>query len=68
MRDRMQMGSAMHMGDAMQMGQTQRFLAERVGAQIRAERVDHTPIATAPEAVVEVILEAVASMPQSAIR
>jgi pimeloyl-ACP methyl ester carboxylesterase len=47
---------------------TQRFLAERMGAQIRAERVDHTPIATAPEAVVEMILEAVASVPQSAMR
>jgi pimeloyl-ACP methyl ester carboxylesterase len=47
---------------------TQRFLAERMGAQIRAERVDHVPIVTAPEAVVEMILEAVASMPLSAMK
>jgi pimeloyl-ACP methyl ester carboxylesterase len=47
---------------------TQRFLAERMRAQVRAERVDHTPMVTAPEAVVEVILEAVASIPQSASR
>jgi pimeloyl-ACP methyl ester carboxylesterase len=38
---------------------TQRFLAARMAAQIRAERVDHAPIATAPRAVVEVILDAV---------
>jgi pimeloyl-ACP methyl ester carboxylesterase len=44
---------------------TQRFLAERMGAEIRAERVDHTPIATAPEAVVQVILEAVASISEA---
>ena len=47
---------------------TQRFLAERMGAKVRAERVDHTPIATAPEAVVQVILEAVASVPESMMR
>jgi hypothetical protein len=44
---------------------TQRFLAERMGAQIRAESVDHTPMVTTPEAVVQLILEAVASIPQS---
>jgi pimeloyl-ACP methyl ester carboxylesterase len=47
---------------------TQRFLAERMGAKIRAERVDHTPIATAPEVVVQLILEAVASTAESAGR
>jgi pimeloyl-ACP methyl ester carboxylesterase len=47
---------------------TQRHLAERMGAKIRAERVDHSPIATAPEAVVQVILEAVASIPESMTR
>ena len=40
---------------------TQRFLAERMGAQIRSERMDHTPMMTSTQVVVEVILEAVAS-------
>jgi len=37
---------------------TQRFMAERMGARIRAEKVDHTPLVTAPKLVVDVILEA----------
>ena len=41
---------------------TQRFMAERVGARIRSEKVDHTPLATAPNVVVEVILDAVANV------
>ena len=40
---------------------TQLFLAQRMGAQIRSERIDHTPLVTAPELVVEVILQAVTS-------
>ena len=40
---------------------TQRFLAQRMGAQIRSERIDHTPLVTAPELVVEMILHAVTS-------
>jgi pimeloyl-ACP methyl ester carboxylesterase len=40
---------------------TQRFLAERMRARIRTEKVDHTPIVTAPGPVVEMVLEAVAS-------
>jgi len=40
---------------------TQLFMAERMGARIRSEKVDHTPLVTAPELVIEVILEAVAS-------
>jgi pimeloyl-ACP methyl ester carboxylesterase len=40
---------------------TQLFVAQRMGARIRSEKVDHTPLVTAPEPVVEVILEAVAS-------
>jgi pimeloyl-ACP methyl ester carboxylesterase len=40
---------------------TQQFLARRMGAQIRSARVDHTPLATAPDLVVEVILHAVTS-------
>jgi pimeloyl-ACP methyl ester carboxylesterase len=38
--------------------ETQRFMAGRMGATIRAHRVDHTPMYTAPELVVDVILEA----------
>jgi pimeloyl-ACP methyl ester carboxylesterase len=40
---------------------TQRFMAQRMGAEIRVEKVDHTPLVTAPEAVIEIILQAVAS-------
>lgn len=40
---------------------TQRFLARRMGAKERSAKVDHTPIATAPDLVTEVILEAVRS-------
>ncbi len=40
---------------------TQHFMAERMGAQTQALAVDHTPLLTAPEAVVEVILAAVQS-------
>jgi pimeloyl-ACP methyl ester carboxylesterase len=38
--------------------ETQRFMAGRMGADIRAYDVDHTPMYTAPELVVDVILEA----------
>jgi pimeloyl-ACP methyl ester carboxylesterase len=41
---------------------TQRFLAERMKAKVRAEKFDHTPLVTAPNAVVAVILEAVGGM------
>jgi pimeloyl-ACP methyl ester carboxylesterase len=37
---------------------TQRFMAERMKATVRPFAVDHTPLLTAPEKVVEVILEA----------
>ena len=37
---------------------TQRFMAERMKAKIRSFGVDHTPLLTAPDRVVEVILEA----------
>jgi pimeloyl-ACP methyl ester carboxylesterase len=40
---------------------TQHFMAERMGANIRAHAVDHTPLITAPELVVEMILEAAQS-------
>ncbi len=41
--------------------ETQHFLAERIGAKIRSHAVDHTPLVTAPERVVDVILDAVAA-------
>ena len=40
---------------------TQQFLARRMGAQIRSERTDHTPLVTAPDLIVEMILDAVTS-------
>jgi pimeloyl-ACP methyl ester carboxylesterase len=38
---------------------TQRFMAERMEATIRSYAVDHTPMLTAPNAVADIILEAV---------
>ena len=40
---------------------TQLFMTQRMGARIRSEKVDHTPLVTAPEPVIEMILDAVAS-------
>jgi pimeloyl-ACP methyl ester carboxylesterase len=36
---------------------TQRFMAERMKATIKSFAVDHTPLLTAPDRVVEVILD-----------
>jgi len=45
---------------------TQLFLARRMGAQTRSEKIDHTPLVTAPQLVVEIILQAVTgSAPRS---
>jgi pimeloyl-ACP methyl ester carboxylesterase len=41
---------------------TQLFMARRMGARIRSEKVDHTPLVTAPEPVIEMILNAAASL------
>lgn len=41
---------------------TQLFMAQRMGARMRSEKVDHTPLVTAPGPVIEVILDAVASL------
>jgi pimeloyl-ACP methyl ester carboxylesterase len=38
---------------------TQLFLARRMGARTRSEKIDHAPLVTAPELVVEMILQAV---------
>lgn len=37
---------------------TQRFMADRMAASIRSERVDHTPMYAEPHLVTEVLLEA----------
>ncbi len=44
--------------DRMIAPETQRYMAERMGAKIRTHHVDHSPMYTAPEVVVNVILEA----------
>lgn len=44
--------------DRMIAPETQRYMAERMGAKIRTHSVDHSPMNTAPEIVVDVILEA----------
>jgi pimeloyl-ACP methyl ester carboxylesterase len=40
---------------------TQQFMAERMRANIRSHNVDHTPMHTAPDLVVDIILEAAQS-------
>ena len=37
---------------------TQRFMAERMGATVRSKRVDHSPMYTAADLVIDLILEA----------
>lgn len=44
--------------DRMIKSTTQRFMAERMGAKIRCHPVDHTPMYTQPNVVVDVITEA----------
>jgi len=44
--------------DRMILQETQRFMAHRMGATIRPHKVDHTPMYTAPNLVVGVVLEA----------
>jgi pimeloyl-ACP methyl ester carboxylesterase len=44
--------------DRMIAPETQRYMAERMGAKIRSHRVDHSPMYTAPDIVAGVILEA----------
>ena len=45
--------------DRMILQETQRFMAERMNAQIRSHAVDHTPIVTSPAPCIDIILEAV---------
>lgn len=44
--------------DRMISPKTQHFLAERMGAKVRSHPVDHTPLLTAPEVVIDIISEA----------
>jgi len=37
---------------------TQRFMADRMGAKVRSHHVDHTPMYTDPNLVIDVISEA----------
>lgn len=48
--------------DRMILLETQRFMAERMKAKVRAHAVDHAPIVTAPHVVVEIIREAIRSV------
>jgi pimeloyl-ACP methyl ester carboxylesterase len=42
--------------------ETERFMAVRMGARARSRPVDHTPLVTAPEEVVDIIRDAVADV------
>jgi pimeloyl-ACP methyl ester carboxylesterase len=44
--------------DRMISPKTQRFMADRMAAKVRIQPVDHTPLLTAPELVVDIIREA----------
>jgi len=44
--------------DRMIPSETQRFMADRMGARVHAKPLDHTPSVTAPAAVVGIIVEA----------
>jgi hypothetical protein len=39
--------------------ENQRFMADRMGATVRAHSVDHTPLVTAPDVVADLLLEVV---------
>jgi pimeloyl-ACP methyl ester carboxylesterase len=48
--------------DRMIAPETQRFMAQRMGARVRSHAVDHTPSVTAPAVVVDVIREAITTV------
>jgi pimeloyl-ACP methyl ester carboxylesterase len=48
--------------DCMILPETQRFMAQRMSAHVHAHQVDHTPIITSPEVVLNIIGEAVAAV------
>ena len=45
--------------------ETQRFMAERMTATIKAHAADHTPSVTAPAAVVDIIRDAIRAVTAS---
>ena len=48
--------------DYMLLPESQRFMAQRMRARVRTAEVDHTPMVTAPTAVVEIVREAIAEV------
>jgi pimeloyl-ACP methyl ester carboxylesterase len=48
--------------DYMILPETQRFMAQRMRARVRAHEVDHTPMVTAPKAVLDIVSEAIAEV------
>jgi pimeloyl-ACP methyl ester carboxylesterase len=48
--------------DRMIIEDNQRFMAARMGARVRSHAVDHTPMVTAPDVVLEVLDEAIAAV------
>ena len=48
--------------DRMIVAETQRYMAERMKAKIKAHAVDHTPSVTAPAVVVDIIRDAIRSV------
>jgi pimeloyl-ACP methyl ester carboxylesterase len=48
--------------DYMILPETQRFMAQRMRARVRTAEVDHTPMVTAPTAVVEIVRAAIAEV------
>jgi pimeloyl-ACP methyl ester carboxylesterase len=48
--------------DRMIVQDNQRFMAERMGAQVRSHPVDHTPMVTAPDKVLGVLREAISAV------
>ena len=48
--------------DRMIVPETQRYMAERMKAKIKAHAVDHTPSITAPRTVVDIIRDAIRSI------
>ncbi len=51
--------------DRMIVHQTQRFLAQRMQAKVRSHPVDHTPLVTAPDTVVDITREAIGAVAAS---
>jgi pimeloyl-ACP methyl ester carboxylesterase len=49
-------------GDRMILPETQRFMAERMKAKIKAHAVDHTPSVSAPAVVVDIIRDAISAV------